>query len=382
MPTEEKKLEIAERLILSNTFKKAPTSMALLRYLVEANIDDRFLKEGIIDIEFFGTEVDSDKNNPKVRVNIYNLRKKLDTYYKKEGANDKWQICIDKGQYSIRFERRKSELAQLSTDKVKYLIPYLLLFVSTVIIILHYIPKRKPSIWEPILNNGRETNLFIGDAFGFRGRTVNGSQGWTRDFTINSIEEYYAMIEEQPDLKESTYPTNFFYSTRMAENATYDLSKFFSQWDKDFNIRYATNASFDELTEENTIYVGRITNQSKFIYLFNESNPYVKIDESKILLKGHESLHDTTIVYQSSGLESDLAIVSRVTASDNTEQFFFFSNHDIGVMATAEYFTNQDSINAFCERHIKNKRHFTAVFRAKGKDRIDLKLEKIFVAPF
>ena len=108
MLSEEKKLEITEHIVASNTLKNAPTSIAILRYLVQANIEDRFLKEGIIDIEFFGAKADDDKNNPRVRVNIYNLRKKLKSYYENEGTNDLWQIKIDKGQYAVRLLRKHS----------------------------------------------------------------------------------------------------------------------------------------------------------------------------------------------------------------------------------------------------------------------------------
>ena len=88
MLSEDKKIELVDRIVESDTFKNAPTSIAILRYLVKANIENRFLKEGIIDIEFFGAKPDDDKSNPRVRVNIYNLRKKLSSYYEDEGAKD------------------------------------------------------------------------------------------------------------------------------------------------------------------------------------------------------------------------------------------------------------------------------------------------------
>ena len=104
MLSKEKKLEILDKIVASHSIENAPTSIAVLRYLVNANIEDRPLKESIIDIEFFRGNPDTEKSNPRVRVNVYNLRKKLNRYYDLEGTNDIWRVIIDKGQYNVRFE--------------------------------------------------------------------------------------------------------------------------------------------------------------------------------------------------------------------------------------------------------------------------------------
>lgn len=70
------KQDIVLKVKQSDTFKNAPTSMALLQYLFDATSTGEQLKESIIDIEFFGSNNTSDKTTPRVRVNVYNLRKK------------------------------------------------------------------------------------------------------------------------------------------------------------------------------------------------------------------------------------------------------------------------------------------------------------------
>ena len=376
MLDKEQKLQIAKRITDSNTFKNAPNSIGLLNYLVEAHLEDRFLKEGIIDIEFFGSDPDEDKSNPKVRVNVYNLRKKLIKYYDKEGAADPWKIIIDKGQYAVRFEKPHREL-EIKTPAVRFL-PYGLLLVCMGYIFWARFPESVPIIWEDFFENKNPTRLYIGDAFGYVGKTVSGNSGWTRDYNVNSIEEYFALLEERPELKNITSPTDFTYSTRMAENATHHLSRFFCLYNHDFEIKYATASSFTNIKGGNTIYVGRMYNQENFTFLFNQSSPYIKFKDRHISIAGHHELPDT-IINTESNTNSDYAIVSRLPGPNNTEQFFFFSNHDIGVMSTVEYFTNVDSLATF-EKMLEGKRHFTAVYLATGQDRTDLKLERLFLA--
>lgn len=382
MLSKEKKLEITDKIVTSNTFKNAPTSIAILRYLIKANLENRSLKESIIDIEFFGTKADSEKSNPRVRVTIYNLRNKLKSYYEKEGIDDIWQIKIDKGQYDVRYEKQEVQKRIIKFPTIKHALPYFFAILFLFALIISQIPKSKPRLWKEFFRNGHKTNLFIGDAFGYGGKTVSGLSGWTRDFSINNLDEYYEMLEKHPKLKNSTNATDFNYSTRMAENATHDLTRFFTKYKQDFEIKYATQTSFSDIKKGNTIYVGRLKNQKDFIYLFNAANPYFKIQNKIIEFSNHKNIADTTIVANSKGIELDYTVVSRIPGPNNTEQFFFFSDHDIGVMASVEYFTNTDSIRSFTNKYLKTSPYFTAIYKTKGKERINLDVETVMVVPF
>lgn len=380
--SDERKLEISQALVSSDTFKNAPTSIALLQYLVQANIEHRALKESIIEIEFFGGKAGSEKSTPRVRVNIYNLRKKLAQYYENEGAHDTWHITVTKGQYELRFTKQQTTKKRLLAFPKQHLMAYIILGVLVLVLGFSHLGPKPPAIWKDILKNKHTTNLFIGDAYGYSGLTISGNRGWTRDFNINSVDEYYAMLESKPELKDKTNPTDYFYSTRMAENATHDLARFFTQHSKDFEIKYATNTPFKDIKKGNTIYVGRLKNQENFIYLFNEGNPYCTVWERELQIKGHPSIPDTSILVGSYETEADYAVVSRIPGPEGTEQFLFFSDHDIGVMGAVEYFTNKKSLKEFSKTYLKDNEYFTAVFIAKGKERINLKLETVLVVGF
>ncbi|AWW29615.1 hypothetical protein DN752_05465 [Echinicola strongylocentroti] len=379
----EAKLEIAEKILRSETFKNAPTSTALLRYLVQAELKDQVLKESIIDVEFFGGDPGSEKNNPRVRVNIFNLRKKLADYYKIEGAGDQFIILLEKGQYQLKYQSgAKANNAKKSWKPSLHQGILLLLSLTICGLLFFYLSNTKPKVWEGFINNGHATNLYIGDAFGYSGKTISGLNGWTRDFDINSLDDYYKMLEDKPQLKQLTSPTDYNYSTRMAENATHDLARFFTLLDTDFVIKYATHASFVDIKKENTIYIGRLKDQKNFLYLFNEGNRDFQILDNQVHFSGNGNFSDTTFMTNIGYKENDLALVSRMPGPNDTEQFFFFSNHDIGVMATVEYFTNLDSLESFTQKHLMDNTYFTAIFKAKGKERTNLSLEEILVVPF
>ncbi|SDW34311.1 hypothetical protein SAMN05444411_101520 [Lutibacter oricola] len=382
MISEEKKLALTEEIIQSKVFQKSPKSSALLRYLVKANIEGSFLKEDIIDFEFFGSKSSFDKTNPRVRVNIYNLRKKLDTYYTSIGLHNDWKICIDKGQYSVRFEKQYTSKKFLSNLKPKHLLPYAIIFLLGLFIFINNLKPTPPKVWEDFFSNKKPTTLVIGDAFGILGKTVTGSTGWTRDYSINKTEDYYKLVEKKPELKDVTKPATYSYITEMGAQSAHDLAKLFTKFNNDFSIRYSSNTSIIDLKKGNNLYVGPLRNETKFISIFNNANPYFKIENKELIFTGTKESPPKKLNLNLSGQESDIAIVSRIPGPQNTSQFIFFSDHGMGVMATMEYFTNADSLKVFNKKHLKGKAHFTAVYKAYGKDRTNLSLETLLVVPF
>ncbi|MBD0401636.1 hypothetical protein [Flammeovirga sp. EKP202] len=386
IPTKEQQQQIVDHILQSNTFKNAPTSIALLKYLSEATFKNTPLKEGVIEIEFFRGDPEA-KSNSRVRVNVYNLRKKLATYYDSDGVNDEWKLLIEKGQYGVHFEKNThnqspNDHLQKQLVLVSKYLPY-----GVMVLVLFFSfwwnrPEAISPLWQEFMDSQQPTHLYIGDAFGYRGKTISGNEGWTRDFNINNIEEYLQVIEEHPELKDKTRITDLYYSTRMAEHATYDLGRYFQKWDKELFIKYATNTSFTNIKNGNLIYVGRFYNQNDFVYLFNQFNPYFKIDDKKLLYTNKVTGDERFFKSSNKDLKKDFTIVSKTKTPQGRTQFFFFSNHDIGVMAAVEFFTNTDSLNAFQDRHQVDEQNFTAVLMAEGKERINLSLKEELVVTF
>ncbi len=382
--SDDEKIKIVEQILSSSTFQKAPKSIALLRYLVKATIEGIYLKEDVIDYEFFGSKSSFDKSNPRVRVNIYNLRKKLEVYYETDGKNDNWRIQIDKGQYGVRFEKNLSENDKKSSQLLLKIFPFIIILILLVTLIVTNLPAHQPKIWKDYFSNKKPTTLVIGDVYGIMWETITGEKGWTRDFAINNSEDFYAYLDKHPDLKGTIQPAIFFYSTSMGVKSARDIMRLFSEHKKDFDIRFSSNTQISDILNGNAIYVGPIFNKNKFIELFNAGNPYFKIREHKLILSGSELHKDTEYATWGKGIgnDMDIAIVSRFKGPQDSEQFVFFSNHDIGVKATIDYFTNVDSLRNFESKYLKETTNFTAVYRVIGKDRTQLSIHNVVVIPF
>lgn len=380
--TDSNKQEITTKIRSSKTFRNAPTSNALLQYLLEATLKETPLKESIIEIDFFGSKEISDKNNPRVRVNVYNLRKKIANYYENEGKDEVWQLTIDKGQYHVRFIRKQSPTLLAKKINWSVAIPYIAFSITILALIITNTTPKPPSIWKSFLTNNIPTNLIIGDHFGATGKTITGGTGWTRDFELNNVNEFYNLLEEKPSLRHTLKPANYTYTTRMASLATQQFERFFQHYNKGFDIRFSTLTSISEIKEGNAIYAGPIKNGNQFPHFFNESNPYFKVSRNELTISNHPKIKDTIIHFNVGKVDEEYAIVSKYLGIDNTEHFVFFSEHDIGVSATAEYFTNKDSIQNFVNRYLNNEKYFTALFKVKGQHRTNTDMKLIMAVGF
>ncbi|TGV02972.1 helix-turn-helix domain-containing protein [Flavivirga rizhaonensis] len=383
MLSKEKKLQICDNITNSDVFKKAPKSSALLKYLVKSTLAGNYLKEDIIDLEFFGEKDNLNNSSPRIRVNIYNLRKKIDNYYETEGANATWRLCIDKGQYSVSFEKQDLRKTKFRNVRLKQILPYILLLLVSLFYIISNSKSKPPKLWGSYFKSDKKKSiLVIADFFGMQGKTVTGRHGWVRDYSINSSEEYYELIEDKPELKETIQPAHYHFTTSMGAEATHYISKLFYNHNFDFDVRFTSNTSVVDLKKWNLIFVGPFLNKDKFISLFNDFNPYFKLEGEKLLLERHPKLKDTIFTTYFKGEDRDFSIVSRFKGPNKNECFLFFSNHDIGVKATVEHFTNKDSLDVFNKKYMSEKENFTALYEVNGKERTNLGLKNIMVVPF
>jgi len=372
-----------KRVIESAIFKKAPTSARLLAFLANSTFDKKELKETTIGLELFGESFLNETNSSKIRVSIYNLRKRLNSYYENEGKVDPYRIEIEKGQYYVSFIR--SNVRKEVDYKKRYktvLVLFVLFLISVLLTFKSVLYKPKFVLWNSFFKSKKETLLVVGDIFGIMRQKLSGKTYWYRNYSINSITDFYEYKRKNPNLKDSIYPSSYTYITAMGAVATNDVSRLFTYQNRKLSVKLSSKIDYNDIKNQNIIYVGPLKNKNKMIIFFNKTNSdysFVKQNRGYSLLNKH-----TQKIYKLSTLDdnTEYAIVSKLYQKNNkNSQFMFFSNHDIGVMGTVEYFTNLEKTQSFIDKYkIKEKSSFTALFKVKGQERVNLSLELITVS--
>ncbi|MGE4630161.1 MAG: helix-turn-helix domain-containing protein [Pseudohongiellaceae bacterium] len=89
---------LSERIITSGALGRSKNYRALLQYLVQCSIEGKSPKELEIAIDVLGRNNDFDVSvDSTVRVYVHQLRKKLDAYFEKQGAEEDYRIVVPKG---------------------------------------------------------------------------------------------------------------------------------------------------------------------------------------------------------------------------------------------------------------------------------------------
>jgi hypothetical protein len=103
-----------DRILQGGTFRNAPSSRRLLKYLVDHSLagDADQLKEYTIGVDSFNKPGDYDPRlDSTVRIQIGRLRQKLAEYYREEGKDDELIVDLPKGRFSLICEPRSAAAA-------------------------------------------------------------------------------------------------------------------------------------------------------------------------------------------------------------------------------------------------------------------------------
>ncbi len=372
-----------KNILESNTFKKSPSSVRLLKFLANATFDKNDLKETTIGLELFGDSFLNETNSSRIRVSIYNLRKRLDSYYENEGKEDSYRIEIKKGQYYVSFKRNNNHKTIDYNKRYKLVLSLIIvLLICFGITITKILYQPKIVLWNSFFKSEKETILVVGDLFGVEGRNYLGRTSWYRDYNINSNADLFEFKRKNPFFKDSIYASSYTYITGMGSVASKDITKLFTNHQRDISIKLSSKLEYRDLKQQNIIYVGPLKNKNKMIDYFNQTNTEYNLfsGEKGISLKHKKK--GTIYPLSTATDNTEYAIVSKFYEKSNgNSQFMFFSDHDIGVMATVEYFTTAQKIKAFTSKYkLGEKTSFTALFKVKGQERTNLSLELIIVA--
>ncbi len=98
-----------DRILASAAFANAERASSFLRFVVVRALAGRAgeIKESVIAVEALGRSPSFDsKSDPIVRVEARRLRDRLESFYRREGADDPVLISLPKGGYVPEFSER------------------------------------------------------------------------------------------------------------------------------------------------------------------------------------------------------------------------------------------------------------------------------------
>ena len=163
---------------------------------------------------------------------------------------------------------------------------------------------------------------------------------------------------------------NFTFVTKMAPVASKALTKLFNSHGKDFNIRLESEFSFENIRNQNIIFIGQYKTMSQMSALFLKNSKRFKVFNDSISYKSNDGI----INYINKGYgnkKTDYVFVSFMPIDDGHEILFFSSNHDIGVIAAVNHFSDFNWLKDFYKSISTTEKYYNALFKVDGVGRTD-----------
>lgn len=366
-----------ERIKSSKLFKRSVLHESILRYLIDQAIEGNDVKEQTIGVDVLNENYDTDQKNSKVRVYVYNLRKKLGEYYASTGKNENLIFHIEKGQYNLTIKENliKNKKASKPTNiNISISIKSALIFLGILILALmaFFIFKkdRNTYVWESMLSKNN-TLCIVADQYVVG---VKGKGKFSIYSEINTNAQLSEFNKEHPeaDLKQSWFTM----TTKMAPYGVHYLDQWFGKFNSSFEIQLESDTQFSDYIKSNIVYIGQSKTMvtSKSIFLKN-SKMFEMMPDGFIYEKDGEIKKFQSKIKKVDYKE--FAMVSYQKLDNGNDTFFFVSNHDIGVLATLKMFTSEEKMRVFFKDFPNNKTEFNALFRVDGLQRNDMNCELV-----
>lgn len=338
------KISILNKIAASKVFENSDSYIELLKFLIDAEINNETMKEYTIAVEVFKKGKDfNPANDPCVRTYMHRLRNKIKLYYKDEGKHNKYILEIPKGHYTVQYRQRSLSKRYMMMQKISGINIVLfgiiaVLIITTLFFYSKYRSIQKPfttidnaiqsddPIWMNFFSNKLPTSLVIGDHLQYwelDPETHNSRL--IIDYKINDIDafEQFSMKFPKRILQKERHgglPINCIWNT-------YDLMHVLYSFNQKANIEIsslfiATEFDLKNIIDRNIIYVGGFRNLRKFNSILSKLPiEYNYIDPFKGVISIRDTDNDSLLTFVSKKLDNeyniDIGLIVKVKGSNN-----------------------------------------------------------------
>ncbi|MBX2848126.1 MAG: helix-turn-helix domain-containing protein [Acidiferrobacterales bacterium] len=373
---QEEILNLIDKLVASGALGRSPVYEKLLKYFAEQNTHGKACSEFSIAVDVFEKDQDYDITaDSTVRVYIYNLRKKLETYYQDLGKNETLQLYIPKGEYRLLVRNTKADdstnlidetnqtqplSSAINTEytektnsfsKLKFGSFILLAMLATALCTAWLLnptdrdetdfSEQQLNFWGGILNDNKPIMIVVGDYFIFAEEQDNTNEiRLVREFDVNSAQDFLRKTDKQSDdlTTNRRYDLGLTYLPRGSAFALARVQQLLGQANKTPRISMMSELSADDIRANHIIYIGYLSGLGVLEgYVF--ANSRFEIGDS------YDDLIDTQTLtyYRSDFIEAtedrnftDFGTISSFSLAANNQIVAITGTRDAGLMEMSE----------------------------------------------
>ena len=388
---------LSERIIASSALGRSKNYRALLQYLVQCSIEGKPPKELEIAIDVLGRNNDFDVSvDSTVRVYVHQLRKKLDAYFEKQGAEEDYRIVVPKGSYTLsvipsikKIENPSSLFNQQSQGNLNtgLLIAGLVLLIVNLAYMLsvNYSSPAMVSqsaaehpVWDSVLKDEQPILLVMGDYYIFGELNANGNIArMVREFNVNSRSDLEELQFSDIEKAENYLDLDLSY---MPEGSAFALAKIvpiLQASGKTVNITMMSDLTTPDIRNNHIVYIGYISALEKLTDItFAGSGLRIGRSYDELLNTETQEYYTSDAGLPEEGQPfRDYGMFAKFPASIDTQVVLISGMRDAGLMHTAQALSDTETLDDLIVA-IENDTEeaiasFEALFEVFGVDRLN-----------
>lgn len=366
-----------EKIISSHCFSRTDANQRLLKYLTEATLRDENPKEYTIGLEVFNRPAE-EAGNSNIRVYIHKLRKKLESYYKEEGADDPIVFSIPSGSYTIDFSPKKIKKDNKKLWLAALIVLMLINFCTVIFFMTRKTPEQKlarHNFWKELLTNQKPVVLVTGDYFFFSKNIPPHGSLNMRDTRINNEKQLREFIAENELLQEHYKVLDG--TTYLPRDALFSMPEIIpilKANQVNYQMLVSADFTWEIFKKHNIVYIGSMKNFKALDLLFDKLGLAFDREKDQLVYDSgeQEKRIDSRFSVKNT---TDPTVVIKVPGPDGNVIHLFASNHDIGCISSIKFFTELERLESFEKSTLKGANYFVAIFKAEGIARTDISFD-------
>jgi hypothetical protein len=400
----------AERIRASGVLGRSSLMQRLFDFLLECSIADKAPKEIEVAMDAFGKGADFDvSQDAMVRVYVHKLRRKLEEFYSRAGADEGAHLSIPKGEYRFVVESVPVPVEAAPAAQAPPLIPvppaparrrWLLiglaasLLINAALLLTAYMRPPEPrdefaqvrhsAVWSPILNDDRTIFLVVGDYYIF-GETDESMEvrRLVREFAINSPQDLEQYLKVHPEQAERYLDLELAYLPTAAAYALRDLMPVLATVNRRVRIVTMSQLNPAVIKSAHVIYVGYLSGLGRLGELafkssrlsFGES--YDEIVDRKT---GRRYVSQAGAPYRGESQIHDYGYFATFAGPEGNRIVIVAGTRDVATMHMSETITATRTLDTLIDS-AKAAPSFEALYEVYGMDRLNLDGKLLVTSP-
>jgi hypothetical protein len=376
----------------------------LFEFLVGCHAAGRVPKELEVAVDGFGRGADFDvAQDATVRVTVHKLRRRLEDFYRGEGASAPFRLSLPRGEYRLALEsvaipaqqavvqgwrrwwpatprERGAALAVAVLAVLSVLLTGLLL--SRPAVNAEVSKVRDSGLWAPLLADRLPIQLVLGDYYIF-GETDSAGmvRRLVRDFDVNSQQDLERRFVADPSQASHYADLNLGYLPTSSAQALREVLPIVAATGKHVTLTLASELDPSTIKTTHVVYIGYLSALGMLQDMIFAGSRYsfggsydelIDTDSGKTWVSEAGEPHTSTERYR------DFAYLASFTGPGDVQHLVIAGTRDTGLMQAAETAVAPEGLQELAQKHAP-WRGFEALYEVQGVNGLNVESRLIGV---